>query len=73
MNFGSVIEKGVKELWKEMNQLMGIPKIGCFAQRVNKQVYEKAQGKLSLCKEESINICHTCISDKFPIYYRNLQ
>lgn len=73
MDFGSLREKGMKELWKEMNALMGIPKIGCFAQKVNKQVYEKAKGQLPLCKEESVNICSKCISNEFPKYYRNLQ
>ncbi|MCF6464820.1 radical SAM protein [Clostridium sp. Cult2] len=73
MSFGCIKEKGIKELWKEMNELMGKPKIGCFAQKVNKEVYEKAEGKLPLCKEESIKICKNCISNKFPKYYRDLQ
>ena len=73
MSFGCINEKGIKELWKEMNELMGKPKIGCFAQKVNKEVYEKAEGKLPLCKEESIKICEKCISNKFPKYYRDLQ
>lgn len=73
MDFGCIKDKGIKELWKEMNALMGIPKIGCFAQRVNKEVYEKSKGQLPLCKEESISICQKCTSDKFPKYYTNLQ
>lgn len=73
MNFGCLREKGIKELWKEMNVLMGIPKIGCFAQKVNKEVYEKSEGELPLCKEESVNICHKYTSHKFPKYYSNLH
>lgn len=73
MDFGCLCEKGIKELWKEMNSVIGIPKIGCFAQRVNKEVFEKAEGKLPLCKEQSINICSQNKSDKFPEYYRNMQ
>lgn len=73
MNFGSVKEESIQKLWKQMNDVMGIPKIGCFAQKVNQQVYEKAQGTLPLCKEESIHICKSYKSDKFPDYYRNLQ
>jgi len=73
MSFGCIREKGIKELWKEMNELMGKPKIGCFAQKVNKEVYEKAKKELPLCKEESIKICEKCISNKFPKYYRDLQ
>lgn len=73
MNFGCIKDKAIKELWKDMNALMGIPKIGCFAQKVNKEVYEKSKGQLPLSKEESINICKKCISNKYPKYYRNLQ
>lgn len=73
MDFGCLCEMGIKELWKEMNSEMGIPKIGCFAQRVNKEVYERAEGKLPLCKDDSINICAQNKSDKFPEYYRNIQ
>lgn len=73
MDFGCLCEKGIKELWKEMNSVIGIPKIGCFAQRVNKEVYEKAEGKLPLCKEEAINICTHNTSDKFSEYYRTMQ
>ena len=73
MNFGSIREKPIKELWKDMNQEMTKPKIGCFAQRVNKQVYEKADKKLPLSKEKSIKICKNHKSDKYPKYYRDLQ
>lgn len=73
MDFGSIGDGSIKKLWKEMNAEIGIPKIGCFAQRVNKEVYERAEGKLPLCKEESINICSKNTSDMFPEYYRNLQ
>ena len=73
MDFGSIKEKSIKVLWKEMNTLMGIPKIGCFAQRVNAQVCEKAEGNLPLSKRESSQICKAHPSDKFPEYYRNLQ
>lgn len=73
MDFGCVVEKSISELWKEMNSVIGIPKIACLAQRVNKEIYEKAEGKLPLGKEESKNICGRCVSDRFPMYYRNLQ
>lgn len=73
MDFGCINERGIKELWKEMNTNIGIPKIGCFAQRVNKEVCEKAEGKLPLCKEESTRICMENKSDKFPEYYRSMQ
>ncbi len=73
MSFGTIGEKGIKDLWEEMNEIIGKPKIGCFAQRVNKEVYEKANKELPLSKEESIKICQRCKSDKYPKYYRDLQ
>lgn len=73
MSFGSVREKSIKELWKEMNEIIGIPKIGCFAQQINRQVYENAEGNLPLKKEEAIHICRENRSHRFPKYYRDLQ
>jgi MoaA/NifB/PqqE/SkfB family radical SAM enzyme len=73
MSFGSIGEKGIEELWKEMNEIMGKPKIGCFAQRVNKEVYKKANKELPLVKEESIKICENNMTNEFPQYYKELQ
>ena len=73
MNFGSVKKEGIQILWKQMNDIMGIPKIGCFAQKVNHHVYQKAQGQLPLSTKESIYICKSCKSDEFPDYYKKLQ
>lgn len=73
MDFGCVKDRRINELWKEMNLIIGNPKIGCFAQSVNKKVYEKSNGQLPLSKEESVNICEECQSNKFPKYYRDLQ
>ena len=73
MAFGNVTENGVKVLWQEMNAVMGIPKTGCFAQKINREVYRKAQGKLPLDKEQSMEICLNHQSDIFPQYYRDLQ
>lgn len=73
MDFGCVIDTKISELWESMNLVIGKPKIGCFAQAINKKVYETSNGELPLCKEESINICSKCQSNKFPKYYSDLQ
>ncbi|WP_283410910.1 radical SAM/SPASM domain-containing protein [Anoxynatronum buryatiense] len=73
MSFGNVTENSVKTLWQEMNAVMGTPKIGCFAQKINKEVYRKAQGNLPLDKERSTEIGLNNQSEKFPQYYRALQ
>ncbi|SMB79463.1 Radical SAM superfamily enzyme, MoaA/NifB/PqqE/SkfB family [Desulfonispora thiosulfatigenes DSM 11270] len=73
MNFGSVRDRGINHLWKEMNEQIGIPKIGCFAQKANRKVYNLAEGKLPLEKEKSLSICQDHKSEKYPKYYRDLQ
>ena len=73
MSFGKVQNKGVKIAWKEMNDTIGIPKIECFAQKINKQVYKQSQGKLPLHMKEAKEICSKHKSKHFPQYYRSLQ
>ena len=52
MDFGCVKDGKTNEVWKAMNSTIGNPKIGCFAQKVNRQVYQKSEGQLPLSKEE---------------------
>jgi MoaA/NifB/PqqE/SkfB family radical SAM enzyme len=73
MNFGNVKEKGIRELWKEMNEEIGLPKTACFAQQINKKLFIKAEGEIPLNREDSIDICRNNKSGKFPRYYRVLQ
>lgn len=73
MHFGNVRDESIKTLWKDMNVSIGIPKIGCFAQRVNREVYKKAEGMLPLNKSMSAEICMKNQSRRFPKYYRSLQ
>lgn len=73
MSFGNVKEESIKKLWIEMNNYIGKPKIGCFAQKVNKEVFKQSEGMLPLNKEKAISICDENKSDKYPIYYRELQ
>ncbi len=73
MSFGNVRDTSVRELWKNMNFAIGIPKIGCFAQKVNRKVYEESEAGLPLDKTRSEAICSKNKSKKFPQYYRSLQ
>lgn len=73
MNFGNVKEESIKKLWIEMKNHIGKPKIGCFAQRVNREVFKQSEGILPLSKEKAINICNKNKSDRYPKYYRDLQ
>ncbi len=69
MNFGNVKEEGIRGLWKEMNIVIGNPKIGCFAQKVNRKIVIESNGKLPLDKKESIAICKKNQSKEMPDYY----
>lgn len=73
MSFGNVKEESIKRLWIEMNNYIGKPKIGCFAQKVNKEVFKQSEGTLPLNKEKAISICNKNKSDKYPKYYRDLH
>ncbi|WP_160689875.1 radical SAM protein [Clostridium sp. C2-6-12] len=73
MSFGNVKEESIKKLWIEMNNHIGKPKIGCFAQKVNKEVFKKSEGILPINKSVAIDICNDNKSDKYPKYYRDLQ
>lgn len=73
MSFGNVKEDSIKKLWIEMKNYIGKPKIGCFAQKVNKEVFKQSEGMLPLNKEKAISICNKNKSDKYPKYYRDLH
>lgn len=73
MSFGNVKEESIKKLWIEMNNHIGKPKIGCFAQKVNKEVFKKSEGILPINKSLAIEICNENKSDRYPKYYRDLQ
>ncbi|MBU5484248.1 radical SAM protein [Clostridium sp. MSJ-11] len=73
MSFGNVKEESIKKLWIEMKNYIGNPKIGCFAQKVNKEVFKQSEGMLPLNKEKAISICNKNKSDKYPKYYRDLH
>ncbi|SET76059.1 radical SAM additional 4Fe4S-binding SPASM domain-containing protein [Natronincola peptidivorans] len=73
MSFGNVTERSIKELWQEMSAAIGTPKIGCFAQKINRRVYQASEGKLPLNKKQSEEICLENRSSTFPQYYKSLQ
>jgi len=70
LSFGNVREKSIKELWEEMNRIIGIPKIGCFAMEIYSNLYNK---KLPLNKNDSSIICAKHKSNEFPKFYKILQ
>lgn len=73
MNFGNVRNTNIKTLWSKMNKIIGKPRIGCFAQKVNREVYNKSEGELPLNNIESRKICAKNRSRNLPDYYKSIQ
>ena len=73
LSFGNVLDKDVKELWKEMNTIIGLPKSGCFANEINKelQIYKGQVFPLERSLPEEICLKHQ--SKTYPKYYRAMQ
>jgi MoaA/NifB/PqqE/SkfB family radical SAM enzyme len=73
MSFGNVMEENVKELWKEMNEIIGLPKSGCFANKINDelQTYKGQVFPLEKSISKEISLKHQ--SKSFPKYYRAMQ
>ncbi|MCM1991850.1 radical SAM protein [Oceanirhabdus seepicola] len=72
MDFGNVGEQSVEFLWKEMNEVIGIPKGRCFAMEINPRL-KKIAHSLPLDKEKSMSICRECQVSEYPEFYSNMQ
>lgn len=73
MTFGNVKDESISTLWREMNEAIGNPQIGCFAMKINRNIKKASNGTLPLCKEKSKEICLKHKSEEFPDFYRKLQ
>jgi len=73
MTFGNVKDESVAMLWREMNEAIGNPKIGCFAMKINRSIKKISNEILPLCREKSKEICLKHKSEEFPDFYRELQ
>jgi len=73
MSFGNIKDISVNKLWLKMSKAIGIPKCSCFAQKINKEIYNLSKGKLPLSPELSLKIVKEHQSKNFPRVYRILQ
>ena len=73
LSFGNVLETDVKDLWLEMNKIIGIPKIGCFANRINEELKEHKGKIFPLERSISEEICLNHQNKTLPKYYQVLQ
>ncbi|MCP4138439.1 MAG: radical SAM protein [bacterium] len=72
--FGNVLEKPVRELWKEMNAIIGIPRDVCLIHEIHKSVAKKSNGTLPLNENDSKAVCRSCRTMKeFPGFYSAMQ
>ena len=73
LSFGNVIKDDVKDLWLSMNKIIGLPKIGCFANKINKELREYKNKSFPLEKSISEEICLKHQNKTYPKYYLVLQ
>ena len=73
LSFGNVAKEDVKDLWQNMNKIIGIPKIGCFANQINQELREYKNTTFPLEKSISEEICLKHQNKTFPKYYQVLQ
>ena len=72
LSFGSVRERPVNELWREMTDAMGKAKSQCFAMTLSKRLRGRS-GELPLPKQDSEEICRSEQSSDYPGFFRALQ
>lgn len=75
LSFGNVLESPVAELWKGMNEAMGIPGTGCFAFKLHAEIADGKVGALPLPREASAALCARLLSGEreYPAFYRIMQ
>lgn len=72
LSFGNVAQHPVNELWRQMNQAIGLPKTVCFARQIHKELLGLAQ-PVPLDFSDSRKICEHNQSYTYPGFYKNLQ
>jgi len=73
LSFGNIVEEDIKKLWLEMNKTIGIPKSGCFANNINKELQEYKDNVFPLEKILSKEICSKHQATSFPKFYQLWQ
>jgi MoaA/NifB/PqqE/SkfB family radical SAM enzyme len=73
LSFGNVLEKNAKELWKELNEIIGLPKSGCFANKINEELQTYKGHSFPLERSLSEEICLKHQSKTYPKYYSVMQ
>ena len=73
LSFGNILEEDIKDLWLEMNKTIGIPKSGCFANRINKELQKYKDNIFPLEKSISKEVCSKHQATSFPKFFQIWQ
>ncbi len=69
LSFGNVLKEDVGKLWLEMNEIIGLPKSGCFANKINKELQLYKDRVFPLERSISENICKKHQATTFPKFF----
>lgn len=74
LSFGNIKERSIKELWKEMNAVIGVPRKTCMIMELYKKIGESSHKGLPINSRESEEICKNCEKmQKLPGFYSMLK
>jgi len=73
LSFGNVLKDDLSKIWIEMNKAIGIPKSGCFANKINQELRTYDKNMFPLDKELSKEICLRLQDKTFPRIYQIRQ
>lgn len=72
LGFGNAFEEPISDLWKRMNQAMGVPRSRCLAFEVRDYLRQRGPGR-PLPLEDSLAVCGQCQKEpRLPRFYRLL-
>ncbi len=73
LSMGNITEKPLLEIWNNMSEWFNLPRCGCFAKEICKEVSSEATLEFPICKDKSVKICHAHKrEDKLPGVFKGL-
>ncbi len=73
LSFGNVRETPVRQLWSDMNAVLGKPKGRCLADEVSCKMKELGMDHFPVPKHDACRICSQLPHDDYPRFYKALQ
>ena len=75
LSFGNMLERPIKEIWKETNQHFCTPGLSCYANMSNDVVFSKKKAQWPLKKQATLEILEACPSyheERLPEFYKRM-